>query len=72
MNLVEFTIRNLAENIFDMAVGVEMAQPVATFYLHALLNMVPEDKAEKILEKLPSITEHCMDEALRRFEAKHA
>lgn len=72
MTLVEFTIRNLAENIFDMAVGVEMAEPVATWYLHALLNMVPNDKAEKIIEALPGITETCMKKALDHFQATHA
>lgn len=72
MNKLEPIIREMAANIFDMAVDVPMAQPVGTYYLHILLNMVPKDKAEKILESLPVITEKGMDAALDRFNAAHA
>lgn len=72
MTMVEHVIRKLAENIFDMAADVPMASPVATWYLYLLLNMVPKDKAERIIEELPGITENCMQVALDRFYASQA
>lgn len=66
---LDSTIRGLAENVFDMMVGVEMAEPVATFYLWKLLNMVPQETAEGLLEKLPNMAKESWDTAVAMANA---
>lgn len=68
---VEKITRNLVSNLFDIAVDVQMAEPVATFYLWKLLNMVPKEKAQKLMENLPGITEKSMQVALEICNAKN-
>lgn len=61
---LDSTIKNLSKNVFDMVAGVEMAEPVATFYLLKLLHMIPAEKAEHLLEKLPEIAKSSLEEAV--------
>lgn len=68
---LDSTIRGLAENVFDMVMGFEMAEPVATFYLWKLLNMVPQEKAERLLRNLPDMAKASMDAAIERYNRKH-
>ena len=72
MTAIESTIREMSANIFDMAIGVEMAEPVATFQLHKLLNMVTPEQAEAIKVGLPIAAEFAMDAAMARYDKRHA
>lgn len=67
---IEETARNMAANIFDSAFEVEMAQPVATFYLHKLLNMVSNEQAQAIMAALPEITDNAWRKAIERYNEK--
>lgn len=68
---LDSTIRGLAENVFDIIVDIPMAEPCATFYLWKLLNMIPQETAEKLLENLPDMAKAALDEAIARHNAKH-
>lgn len=68
---LDSTIRNMSANIFDIVVDIPMAEPCATFYLWKLLNMIPQEKAEKLIENLPDMAKKSMDEAIARYNKKH-
>ena len=61
---LDSTIKALSKNVFDMVAVVEMAEPVATFYLLKLLRMIPAERAERLLERLPEIAKESWDEAI--------
>lgn len=68
---LDSTIRGLAENVFDIVVDVQMAEPCATFYLWKLLNMIPQEKAERLLKELPDMAVTSMNAAIARYNEKH-
>lgn len=69
---IESTIRSMAEEIYGIACGVEMAQVMATYHLTKLLGMVNDSQREAIKMYLPSVVDYAMKRSLAEVDyAKH-